>query len=1101
MDPELLATDERARKALLSDFENTLFVDAGAGTGKTTVIVSRIGELVAHGRVTMAQLVAITFTEAAAAELRTRIRERLQELAGDPERPDEQRRRCQTATMQIGEAAIGTIHAFAGDLLRTYPLDAKLPPDFTTMDEIESELDFDERFRSWFEAVAEDAAHRDAVRVALLLGLAPDRMHTLARALHQNYDLLAGSAGWACPPAPDAVSIAHSLAADIREGQRLLAYAPPGHKAIPIVEGLGFARERLAETSSIETALVALSAIEEIKFKGGQYGWGAENGVNAFKTMKELLWGVAAEARETLQAHRTQLFCQLLQALRVFVLAYAADRKRLGVATFQDLLVWARDLLRDSSEVRRRVQSRWTRIFIDEFQDTDPLQAELAFFLCASADQDLPSDWRAIPLERGKLCLVGDPKQSIYRFRRADIALYQAIRGLVAEPLVLSRNFRSVPAALEFVNRHFAGAMTFIAGAQPAYQALAPDAVDAGPALWTFGGPVDGKAPEIWEKEADAVAGSIARILEERWSVSERGPEGGRSRPVEYGDICVLIPSRTNLRRLERAFEDRDIPYRIESGEIIVNTQEVRDLLSVLRAIDDPSDQVAIVAALRSPIYGCSDAELVRWGADGGRLEYLWPGAGKVERVHAALEHMRDFHERRNAMTVAALVQGFIDDRMLVAAAFAERRPRESWRRYRYVSSRARAFASTGRTTLREFVEWMEGLGRNQARDVCGSIAESDEDAVRILTVHRAKGLEFPVVVMTGLGSSRPFFRPNVVGDRLSGQVNAGINDPRQHPWASPDYDAACEVEKALDHAEGVRLSYVAATRARDHLVIGLHHKADETRDVPAVAFAETLLNMGGLVREIAPLPLRPAAVPEHVASPSAEEVRAAEEAWVAARQAALTRAVGVPFVSATARAKLAEKEEAATEPDAARFRRGRGGTSMGRAVHAVLQAIDLETQAGLETLARAQAAAEGIPKRADEVARLVRRACESEPVRRAVASRRLWREVPIGAPSADSVLEGFIDLLFETPEGYEIVDYKTDDIRESELEDRMIHYRIQGDAYDELINRVVGARPKAVTFVFVSSGRVVRINDLPDAGLQIPNGEVSRSVSPRVER
>src|SRR5262249_15075404 len=153
----------------------------------------------------------------------------------------------------------------------------------------------------------------------------------------------------------------------------------------------------------------------------------------------------------------------------------------------------------------------------------------------------------------------------------------------------------------------FEHAMTFLAGVQPGYQPLAADAYAAGPALWRFGGPVEGRAAQVWEQEAEAVAGCVSWIIEDRWQVSERGPTGRTARRVRHGDICVLIPSRTNLRRLERAFEARDIPYRVESGEIVVGTQEVRDLLSALRAIDDPSDQVAVVAALRSPIYGCSD--------------------------------------------------------------------------------------------------------------------------------------------------------------------------------------------------------------------------------------------------------------------------------------------------------------------------------------------------------------------------------------------------------------------------------------------------------------------------------------------------------------
>jgi ATP-dependent exoDNAse (exonuclease V) beta subunit len=370
----------------------------------------------------------------------------------------------------------------------------------------------------------------------------------------------------------------------------------------------------------------------------------------------------------------------------------------------------------------------------------------------------------------------------------------------------------------------------------------------------------------------------------------------------------------------------------------------------------------------------------------------------------------------------------------------------------------------------------MEGLGRNQARDVSGSVVESDESAVRVLTVHRAKGLEFPIVMMTGLGSSRSFPSPNVIGDRLNDRVYARASDARGYSWSSPGYDDASEVEKALGKAEEIRLAYVAATRARDHLVLGLHHKAGAKPEIPAVAFAETLVSMVDDVHEIEPIKPQPRLTPAIRRLATVEQVIADEQAWVEKRRTTLQSAGGVPFVTATSRAALATSEEPRTEPDAARFRRGRGGTSMGRAVHSVLQAVDLATQDGIENLARAQAAAEGISQRADEVARLARRACDSEPVRQAIASGRLWREVPIGAPSGDVVLEGFIDLLFETPQGYEIVDYKTDDIRASEMESRMDHYRAQGDSYAELVRTITGKTPVAVSFVFVSTNQVVRI-------------------------
>ncbi|MGH7877406.1 MAG: UvrD-helicase domain-containing protein, partial [Candidatus Dormibacteraceae bacterium] len=376
LEADLVGADERARRTLLTDFESTLFVDAGAGTGKTTAIVGRIAELVAQGRLAMAQLVAITFTEAAAAELRTRVREALQALALDPLRAEQERSRCARAGAEIADASIDTIHAFAGDLLRTYPLQAGLPPDFNTMDEIEAELDFDEHFRSWFERVADDSRHREPVRMAILLGLGPDHMQRLALALHEHHDLLNSHSVWPCPAAPDPVLAAHQVATQIDQAQRLLMHAPPDHPSIATIEDLSFARERLAGSETADQALLALESVAKITVRGDQKGWGKVDQVNAFKLLKAALAEVTGTAQETLAAQRTETLCHLLAALSEFVLDYAGDRRSRGVATFQDLLAWARDLLRDGPEVRQHVQKRWSRIFIDEFQDTDPLQAE-----------------------------------------------------------------------------------------------------------------------------------------------------------------------------------------------------------------------------------------------------------------------------------------------------------------------------------------------------------------------------------------------------------------------------------------------------------------------------------------------------------------------------------------------------------------------------------------------------------------------------------------------------------------------------------------------------------------------------------------------------
>src|SRR5439155_2080864 len=259
---------------------------------------------------------------------------------------------------------------------------------------------------------------------------------------------------------------------------------------------------------------------------------------------------------------------------------------------------------------------------------------------------------------------------------------YQTVQARVGLTVELSQNFRSVPRILDFVNAHYAEHMRRAEGLQPEYFALAADAADTELGVWRVGEPLDAPQPDVWAAEANAVARSARRVVADDWLVSEGKGAERRARPAHYGDIAVLIPTRTNLRRLERAFEREGVPYRIESGELIVQTQEVRGLVSCLRAVDDPSDQVALVAALRSVAYGVSDVELLQWSERGGRWSYEFPGEGSVERVRVALEELRQLHLGRHRLSVPALIQEILDRRMLVAGSFGEPRPRESWRRY-----------------------------------------------------------------------------------------------------------------------------------------------------------------------------------------------------------------------------------------------------------------------------------------------------------------------------------------------------------------------------------------------------------------------------------
>ena len=315
--------------------------------------------------------------------------------------------------------------------------------------------------------------------------------------------------------------------------------------------------------------------------------------------------------------------------LRDFTIGSAEERRVDGRLDFHDLLVLARRLLRgpDGPAVRRRLGDRYRRLLLDEFQDTDPIQIDLAVLIASDSPDAADRPWHDVPVAPGRLFVVGDPKQSIYRFRRADIGLFLRARDTLGEVLALTTNFRTTRPVIEWVNHVFGRLIEAEEGSQPAYQALDPapgsDAPPDGAPVVVLGrdkhddGP---KAEVLREREADDVADAVLTAC--TWQVREPGGYGApRWRRAGLGDITILLPARTSLPALERALEDRDIPYRAEASSLVYATQEVRDLLLAARALADPTDELALAATLRSPLFGCGDDDLFTYGVvHGGAL-------------------------------------------------------------------------------------------------------------------------------------------------------------------------------------------------------------------------------------------------------------------------------------------------------------------------------------------------------------------------------------------------------------------------------------------------------------------------------------------------
>ena len=1111
--------DDDARKTIGEDLGATLFVEASAGTGKTTSLVQRVTNLVATGTTTLDRIAAITFTEAAAAELRDRVRSELEKASADDQRDQVERERCYQGITDLDQADICTLHSFAGSLLRERPLEAGLPPSFETSDEILAGIKFEEEWSEWLDRHLDgDTDLASHLTLALTLGLTLNHLRTIARAFHQNYsDLPDVNFGAGDGPQP---SVMEPLLEAAPELDRLCRYSKngPGDPLYDHVQNrVALLRHQPATGAGHADdyrLLLGLLPLRQSRGRQGDWGTDPDTGRNACAALKDILNQLDQQANEEIQNARLTALMPILEDLRQTVLEYARKRRTEGRAEFHDLLVWARELLREDASVRDYFHNRYTHLLIDEAQDTDPIQAEIAMLLAAPAqvetsDGNPPIPWHQMSPEPGKLFVVGDPKQSIYRFRRADVGQMKRLQSSMersgGRTLKLVQNFRSQKPVIGWVNHLFEQWMEEPQAAgdddnnsQAGYDAMSALWVgDTGnanrPRVWTLGDEaVEAPIGEIRLEEAREIGVLLRQMVAEEWETLDQPATDSNGyetyRPVRYSDVCILMPRRTGLAALERGLENADIPFRLESASLVFETQEIRDLLNCLKAIDDPADQVATVAALRSPAFGCSDVNLLRHRAGGGTFDYLnhtSPDRGD-EVVIGAFEVLRSFHRARLGESTAALIDRFVRERELMESAVGHPRMREQWRRYRFLVEQAGQFSRAGGGTLRAFLQWVDDQISEGARVTESPVPESDEDAVRVMTIHGSKGLEFPVVILTGINSSPARGGNSVIVDRGSGRVEVGIG-PAAARFATPGFEELAELDNRMSAEEHIRLMYVATTRARDHLVLSMRRPAKGQKTTAAV-IAEYLENRADLweaveINELAALAETQRSAGEDQPQVIDESLHSTEhlDQWVADRKSALDELRRPQFVAATGLSRAypdEEEEQDSPEP----WRRGRAGTSVGRAVHAVLQSIDLATGAGVEHRARAQAVAEGVPDREDEIARLAQVAVDSSIVRRAVASRRIWREVPVAAPIGDGSLHGFIDLLFEEENGLVVVDYKTDAVTEAQLPEVVDRYRLQGGAYAHAISQITGKTVKEVVFLYLQPKSEVPLPDLASA-------------------
>ncbi len=833
--------DTEARRRIRDDHGATFVVEAAAGTGKTTMLVARIVALLRAGAATLDRIVAVTFTEKAAGEMKLRLRAEIERARTADGAAPEERARLEGALRDLELARIGTIHGFCADLLRERPIEARVDPLFAVAPEDESGRMLDAAFDAWFEVAL--AAPPEGLRRMLRRrpprrdGSGPrQRLREAVASLAEHRDF---DAPWRREP------FAREPALD-RMLERLGELAPLAARAerrSTLARNLEEIARFAAETRSreavrgrdydaLEAALVALARDRSWRWVGSGRSLGA--GLLRADVLA-LRDAVRDELDALVRALDADLAPLLRDALWPVVRAYEEHKHRAGALDFVDLLLRTRDLIRDDAAMRAEWQRRFDRFFVDEFQDTDPLQAEILLLL--AADDPAAGDWREVRVTPGKLFLVGDPKQSIYRFRRADVAIYQAVKRRLlaqgAELLELSTSFRAVPSLQQAVNAAFAPALREAeTDGQAGYVALQPfrpetagrPSLIALPVPRPYGDYGSIARFRIDESLPDAVGALVHWLVASSgWRVHER--DGAEPAPLAARHICLLFRrfhsfGQDVTRPYVRALEARRMPHVLVGGRSFHEREEVLALRNALVAIEWPDDELRVFAALRGPLVALGDDALLAFRARHGRLHPLRRMADADladddERAVAdALSLLARLHGGRNRRPIARTLERLLAATRAHAGIANWKTGEQALANALRVVDLARRFERRGAPSFRAFVERMEDdAERGAAEDA--PVVEEGTEGVRIMTVHRAKGLEFPVVILCD-----PTCR--ATRDEPSRWV-----DPERRLWveplcgcAPPELAEHAELELARDRAEALRLAYVAATRARDLLVV-----------------------------------------------------------------------------------------------------------------------------------------------------------------------------------------------------------------------------------------------------------------------------------------
>ncbi|MDR1123154.1 MAG: UvrD-helicase domain-containing protein [Elusimicrobiota bacterium] len=1077
--------DYEARAACAVPCGRNIIVEAGAGTGKTTILIERLCYLILGRDIPIDKIIALTFTEKAASEIKIRLLSKIQHILAELQKPvmtdetaltllgrfkktPQQLQKAAGEAFELAERAqISTIHSFCLQLLRRYPLEAGLAPGAQADGGALLQNIFDKNWAAFLEReltfASPSADDWRAVLAGAELGDIKDYAQTLLTPGFEDYHPLAAAGAlreYCLKKARAAAELAQK-------------YAAPKKRAI----------ETAVETAALilEESALFYGSLKPFKSKYNL----ADNAPVRPKNWDEDDFDEALSVitfARAVKADNQLLILNAFKLLAPFVKAVREEIRKENILSYDDIIETARQLLKREKPVRAELKKEYRSILIDEFQDTDPAQGEILLFL-AEAQESAADRWQDIALEQGKLFTVGDPKQSIYRFRGADIAAYQKFTDLMARQNALKcflrTNFRSSKNIIAFANR-FGGAMIKeSAGVQPAYVPIENGRVfDAAPVLLAA---VE-EAPQSKNNTA-AFRHNQAQFIAEwiRDNVGRTRLAGGKI--MAYKDIAVLLRTAAALDIYTDALKRFDIKYTVEETRNFYTAQEINDIINILKVLYDPYDKTALLGALRSPFAMVSDADILAL-SQAGALN-IFADAGDCAAARRAYEKLRDLYNKSGRMPLQDLIGEIVYNTDFCAAqALASRREQTIANIFKFAAV-ARAAQGGGALSLGQFLYYAENYSKRGNKEGESPLAEESLDTVSIMTMHKAKGLEFPVVFLADISKkeiARRDKRPQYIYDWAGNTLAA-----RMGPLADGAFAMLEENARTHAAAEELRVLYVALTRAKEKLILAGDLKDDKNTISAALRAAgcwpcaelrPQYLADGDARADICYRTLQP---PESftdkffgadVAAAAPFDTAAWLEAW-RKREAAFDAAAGRGSIIKPADAH----DWQGPEPQD-------NGAAQNAAVAGVLcHRMLLDIFTGAPSGAEHAVAAENIDPRLytaqiQEAREIIDNFCASPLFAWLKNMRLLAAEMPFTLQGKDgAITSGIMDAVFEEEGGaLFIADYKSDNINLAQLAARADFYRPQLDLYKEALAKMCPQREIKAAVIYLRHAKEIYV-------------------------